>query len=113
MIRLVPGQIVVYAILKRTHPSNTLASYPERAVPWQNHRQGLPADVALSNDIFHSVLLRLQEVRSPEQSKNEKEKGKHYYYKEMCFNNCLLGKHDAMGYVSTCGGLGWVGLGSS
>lgn len=26
----------------------------------------------------------------------------------MCFNNCLLGKHDAMGYVSTCGGLGWV-----
>jgi hypothetical protein len=26
----------------------------------------------------------------------------------MCFNNCLLGKHDAMGYVSTCCGLGWV-----
>jgi len=27
----------------------------------------------------------------------------------MCFNNCLLGKHDAMEYVSTCGGgLGWV-----
>lgn len=26
----------------------------------------------------------------------------------MCFNNCLLGKHDAMGYVSTCGGWGWA-----